>query len=161
MPKAKAKAKASEPNGFDRCANLAGALALAVVDRVSGAVAAATEVSETPAAALSALHFFIERPTIDTLRQVLGVTSSGAVRMVDRLEQLGYVKRRPGDDVRRAHALGAAGGRAGRARPRWRAREGNVGADDGGTGNVREAARARARWHDARTRCRQVDLPAV
>jgi DNA-binding MarR family transcriptional regulator len=101
----------SEPAGFDRCANLAGALALAMVDRVSGAVAAATGQSETPAAALSALFFFIERPTIDMLRQVLGVTSSGAVRMVDRLEQLGYVKRRPGDDARSTFVVLTPAGR--------------------------------------------------
>jgi MarR family transcriptional repressor of emrRAB len=84
----------------DRCGNLLGALSLALVDRVSDAVADTTDQSVTAAAALSALHFFIDRPTIDTLRQVLGLTSSGTVRMVDRLEALGYVTRRPGDDAR-------------------------------------------------------------
>jgi DNA-binding MarR family transcriptional regulator len=110
--------------GLDRCGNLLGALSLALVDRVSAAVAAATDQSDSAAAALSALHFFLERPTIDTMRQVLGLTSSGAVRMVDRLEQLGYVKRRPGDDARATFVvLTAAGRRAAERVARARAGE--------------------------------------
>jgi MarR family transcriptional repressor of emrRAB len=96
---------------LDRCGNLLGALSLALVDRVADAVADATDQSVTAAGALSALHFFIERPTIDTLRQVLGLTSSGAVRMVDRLEALGYVIRRPGDDARATFVTLTASGR--------------------------------------------------
>lgn len=91
--------------GFDRGANLLGALSLALADRVSDAISAAAEQSarpgsETAAAALSALHHFLGEPTIDRLRTVLGLTSSGTVRLVDRLEAAGYVERRRGEDGR-------------------------------------------------------------
>ena len=52
------------------------------------------------AAALCALHEFLDRPTIDRLRQVLGLTPSGAVRLVDRLVEAGLVARGPGEDGR-------------------------------------------------------------
>jgi DNA-binding MarR family transcriptional regulator len=55
---------------------------------------------ESAAAALSALLHFLDRPTVDLLRQVLGLTSSGTVRMVDRMAESGYVQRGPGDDGR-------------------------------------------------------------
>src|SRR5207248_7443754 len=51
-------------------------------------------------AALCALHEFLDRPTIDRLRQVLGLTPSGAVRLVDRLVEAGLVARGPGEDGR-------------------------------------------------------------
>jgi DNA-binding MarR family transcriptional regulator len=84
-----------------RQANLLGALALVVTDRCSDAIAAAAGVqTETAAAALSALHHFLDRPSIDTLRQVLGLTPSGTVRLVDRLADSGYVSRGHGRDGR-------------------------------------------------------------
>lgn len=91
--------------GFDRGANLLGSLSLALSDRISDAITAAAEQSERPgsetaAEALSALHHFLDGPSIDRLRTVLGLTSSGTVRLVDRLEQAGYVERRPGPDGR-------------------------------------------------------------
>ena len=55
--------------GFDRGANLLGALSLALSDRISDAISAAAEQSERPgsetaAEALSALHhFLVERDT--------------------------------------------------------------------------------------------------
>jgi DNA-binding MarR family transcriptional regulator len=88
-----------DPAG-DRAANLLGALALALTDRTTEAVAAATGHAETGAAALSALHHFLDGPSIDRLRQVLGLTSSGTVRLVDKLEQAGYVRRGAGTDGR-------------------------------------------------------------
>jgi len=81
-------------------ANVLGALALVVADRTSDAIAAAAGQSETAAAALSALHHFLDRPSIDLLRQVLGLTPSGTVRLVDRLVEAGYVTRGPGADGR-------------------------------------------------------------
>ena len=81
-------------------ANLLGALALGVTDRTGDAVAAASDHSQTAAAALSALHQFLDGPTIDRLAQVVGLTQSGAVRLVDRLERDGYVRRGPGADGR-------------------------------------------------------------
>jgi DNA-binding MarR family transcriptional regulator len=94
-------------------ANVLGALALVVADRTSDAVAAAAGQSLTAAAALSALHHFLDRPTIDLLRRVLGLTPSGAVRLVDRLADAGYVTRGPGTDGRsRTITLTAEGRRA-------------------------------------------------
>jgi DNA-binding MarR family transcriptional regulator len=85
---------------LDREANLLGAFALLINDRTADAVAAAAGPSDTAAAALSALHHFLDRPTIDLLRQVLGLTPSGTVRLVDRLVDAGYVTRGPGPDGR-------------------------------------------------------------
>jgi DNA-binding MarR family transcriptional regulator len=85
---------------LDRAANVFGALALIVTDQTADAVAEAAGRSESAASALSALLHFLDRPTIDRLRQVLGLTSSGTVRLVDRLEQSGYVRREAGSDGR-------------------------------------------------------------
>jgi DNA-binding MarR family transcriptional regulator len=96
-----------------RTANLLGAMALAIADRTADAVADAAGHSESAAAALSALYHFLDGPSIDRLRQVLGLTSSGTVRLVDRLEEDGYVNRRPGVDGRStAVALTVLGHRA-------------------------------------------------
>ena len=91
--------------------NLLGALALAVTDRTSAAVGGAAGQSETAAVALSALHHFLEDPSVDLLRQVLGLTPSGTVRLVDRLEDAGFVTRRPGRDGRSVSLRLTASGR--------------------------------------------------
>jgi DNA-binding MarR family transcriptional regulator len=97
----------------DRTANLLGALSLVVADRMSDAVAAAAGQSETTAVALSTLLHLTDRPSVDTLRRVLGLTSSGTVRLVDRLVEAGYVRRMAGTDGRSTHiALTASGRRA-------------------------------------------------
>ena len=97
----------------DRAGNLLGALALSVADRTSDAVGDAAGQSQTAAIALSALHHFLDDPSIDLLRRVLGLTPSGTVRLVDRLEAAGYVERRPGRDGREVSLrLTAAGRRA-------------------------------------------------
>jgi DNA-binding MarR family transcriptional regulator len=85
---------------LDRQANLLGALALVITDQTAQAVAAAAGQSVSAAAALSALHHFLDGPTIDQLHKVLGLTPSGAVRLVDRLAAAGLVTRGPGDDGR-------------------------------------------------------------
>jgi DNA-binding MarR family transcriptional regulator len=96
--------------------NLLGALALAVADRTSDSIESAAARSLTGAAALSAMVHFLDRPSIDLLRRVLGLTSSGTVRLVDRLERDGLVVRRAGDDARVTTVeLTPAGRRAGRA----------------------------------------------
>jgi DNA-binding MarR family transcriptional regulator len=96
----------------DGQANLLGALARVVTDRVDDAVAGASGRSVSAAAALSALHHFLDRPTLDRLRLVLGLTPSGAVRLVDRLVEAGLVKRGPGEDGRsRSVGLTPAGRR--------------------------------------------------
>jgi DNA-binding MarR family transcriptional regulator len=92
---------AETPAGeLDQTANLLGALSLVIADRMTDAMAEAGGRPESAAAALSALLHFLDRPTVDLLRQVLGLTSSGTVRMVDRMAESGYVQRGPGDDGR-------------------------------------------------------------
>jgi DNA-binding MarR family transcriptional regulator len=98
---------------LDREANVLGALALVITDQTAQAAAAAAGQSLSAAAALSALHHFLDRPTIDKLRRVLGLTPSGAVRLVDRLVEAGLVTRGPGSDGRsRSIVLTARGRRA-------------------------------------------------
>jgi DNA-binding MarR family transcriptional regulator len=97
-------------------ANVLGALALAVADQTEQAVVAATGQSVTAAAALSALSEFLDRPTLDQIRRVLGLTPSGAVRLIDRLAEAGLVTRGPGADGRtRSVILTDAGRRAAEA----------------------------------------------
>jgi DNA-binding MarR family transcriptional regulator len=106
-------AEAQVPGGLAADANLLGALALLIADQTGGAVAEAAGGSGSAAAALSALHHFLDRPTIDDLRRVLGLTPSGAVRLVDRLAEAGLVTRGPGADGRsRSVRLTPAGRRA-------------------------------------------------
>jgi DNA-binding MarR family transcriptional regulator len=96
-------------------ANVLGAVALAVADQVQVTVTPAGGRSDSAAAALSALYHFPGRLTVDQLCQVLGLTHSGAVRLVDRLAGAGLVERAPGADRRsRSVRLTAAGRRAAR-----------------------------------------------
>jgi DNA-binding MarR family transcriptional regulator len=96
---------------LDRSGNLLGALALAIGDRTSDGLGVASGQSDTAAMALSALDQFLEDPTVDRLRRVLGLTPSGTVRLVDRLEDAGYVQRRPGPDGRSVSVRLTASGR--------------------------------------------------
>jgi DNA-binding MarR family transcriptional regulator len=80
--------------------NLLGALSLSIADRTSDTLESVAGPSGTAAIALSALDQFLDDPTIDHLRRVLGLTPSGTVRLVDRLEEAGYVARHPGHDAR-------------------------------------------------------------
>jgi DNA-binding MarR family transcriptional regulator len=97
---------------LDRCANLLGALALVVADRTVDGIRTAVGLSGTAATALAALHHFLDRPSIDLLRQVLGLTSSGTVRLVDRLTEAGYVERQLGHDGRSSLVALTPAGRA-------------------------------------------------
>jgi DNA-binding MarR family transcriptional regulator len=97
---------------LDRAANLLGALSLVITDRTADAMADAGGRPESAAAALSALLHFLDRPSVDLLRQVLGLTSSGTVRLLDRLAEAGYVVRGPGADGRSASISLTASGRA-------------------------------------------------
>jgi MarR family transcriptional repressor of emrRAB len=98
-------------------ANRLGALALRLVDRMDAAVTDDGRRSSSAAAALSAIErFFDDAPTIESLRQVLGLSHAGTVRLVDSLEHDGLVSRRLGDDRRaRRIALTDDGRRAKRA----------------------------------------------
>jgi DNA-binding MarR family transcriptional regulator len=84
-----------------RLANLIGALSLALTDRIGAVADIASGFSDAAPAALVALHE-TGKPgrSIAELRQLVGLTHSGAVRLVDRLEVAGHVARRPGRDAR-------------------------------------------------------------
>jgi DNA-binding MarR family transcriptional regulator len=103
----------ASPAGGDQAENLLGALGLAVADRLQGRLAVDAGQGPTGAAALSALDQFLRDPSIDLLRQVLGLTSSGTVRLVDRLAEAALVERADGPDRRSTVvALTPAGRRA-------------------------------------------------
>ena len=84
-----------------RAANLLGAHALVVCDRMREA--AGMELSS--AAVLTALETFADGASIDALRRVLGLSHSGGVRIVKRLEAEGLVAREPDPADRRAIRL--------------------------------------------------------
>lgn len=79
--------------------NLLGVVGLAVAQRIE---AASREIlhhaGETPAA-MVVIGYGLG-PSNDELRQILGLSHSGTVRLVDRLVEDGLVERRPGSDAR-------------------------------------------------------------
>jgi DNA-binding MarR family transcriptional regulator len=109
-------AESAAGGGLDRAANLLGAMSLVVADQAADATAEAAGQSESAAAALSALLHFLDRPSIDRLRQVLGLTSSGTVRLIDRLAESGYVRRESGVDGRSTSIVLTEAGRRAAAR---------------------------------------------
>jgi MarR family transcriptional regulator, negative regulator of the multidrug operon emrRAB len=84
---------------IDRTANLLGALALAVVDRVAETTGASAGHGATVPAALATLHNS-EGISIGELARVLGLSHAGTVRLVDRLVADGLVARHRGTDGR-------------------------------------------------------------
>jgi DNA-binding MarR family transcriptional regulator len=84
----------------EHSANVLGALVLRLHDRMSAAVTGAAGEPVTGAAALSLLANFVAQPQVGLLHRALGLTPSGAVRMVDRLEADGHLRRGPGPDGR-------------------------------------------------------------
>jgi MarR family transcriptional regulator, negative regulator of the multidrug operon emrRAB len=89
-----------EPSTETRQANLLAVLALGINDRVRQAEEAAAGHGSAAPAALVALHEFLDGASIDQLRQVVGLTPSGAVRLIDKLSEGGLVQRGPGRDGR-------------------------------------------------------------
>jgi DNA-binding MarR family transcriptional regulator len=83
-----------------RTANLLGALALAVTDRCVHSAGHQSGHGESDAAALSALDQFLDRSSVDRLAAVVGLSQSGAVRLIDRLERDHLLMRGPGGDGR-------------------------------------------------------------
>ena len=81
-------------------ANALGALALEVARRVQEAGDAASPHGASVPAALTALHGLTGGQSIDARRRVVGLTHSGAVRLVDRLVAAGLAERRVGADGR-------------------------------------------------------------
>lgn len=83
-----------------RTNNLLGAFGLAVGDRIRGVTEHAGGHGAAAPAALTALHQFLSGGSIEDLRDVVGLSHSGTVRLVDRLEADGLVERRHGADGR-------------------------------------------------------------
>ena len=82
---------------------------------------AAARLSSSDAAALSAVHHFPDAPNVDLLARVLGLSSPGAVRLLDRLSAEGLARRVAATDGRvRSVALTAAGRRRAQAVTRAR-----------------------------------------
>jgi DNA-binding MarR family transcriptional regulator len=79
--------------------NIVGALALAVASDVERATEQSSELSRSDAAAMMVIA---QQPglSIDRLRQILKLSHSGCVRLVDRLVQSGLVSREAGPDGR-------------------------------------------------------------
>lgn len=102
----------AEHTGLDGPANAFGALALIVTDQMADAVAAAAGRADSAPAALAALEHFLDGPSVDLLRRVLGLTSSGTVRLLDRLAESGLIERGPGGDGRTTAVSLTAAGRA-------------------------------------------------
>lgn len=102
--------------GPDPTANLLGAVALVVTDLSMASIGTASGLAPSAASAVSAMEQFLDRPTLDDLRRVLGLTPSGAVRLVDRLAAAGLVTRGPGADGRSRAVILTEAGRAAAAR---------------------------------------------
>ena len=83
-----------------RRANLLGAVATGLSDEMAGAMAAEAGLDGAAPAALVALLDFTPHGSVRALARVVGLTHSGAVRLVDRLERAGYAQRGPGADGR-------------------------------------------------------------
>ena len=85
-----------------RLENLLGAQALALSDRLHAAGTDRVSSSESECAALVTLLAHPDR-SVSWLGGVLGLSSSGVTRLVDRLVQSGWVTRTPGADARSRH----------------------------------------------------------
>lgn len=96
-------------------ANRVGSLSLAVTDAMMSAVRVGDE-SLGEAAALVLLTTLPQPVSVGRVAQVLALSHSGTVRLVDRLESQGWVTRSRGSDARQVHLTLTAAGRARRRR---------------------------------------------
>lgn len=153
-----------------RTANLLGALAVVLGDRVDAALRAAGGLSAREAAALVTLRNYAEREPLSVLERALGLSQPGAVRLADRLAERGLVqRRRDGPDRREVRLSLTSAGRAAAdaaLRGRTGALEALLGslapADRRALESVLEGllAAATASRADARTTCRLCDAVA-
>ncbi|MDX6375335.1 MAG: hypothetical protein QOD98_4323 [Nocardioidaceae bacterium] len=84
-----------------RLENLLASLSLNLAEEGQAALERASGVSGSATAALLALDEFLGGAHVGRLAGVLGLTHSGAVRLVSQLERVGLAERRPGEDRRR------------------------------------------------------------
>lgn len=90
-----------EPSAADtRLGNLLAAAALGLTDHLSELGPEVAGVDSAAATALVALIDFSPHGSLRRLSQILGLTHSGTVRLVDRLAQAGLVVRESGQDQR-------------------------------------------------------------
>ena len=99
-----------------RLGNLLGALAITLTGRVEAAARAHADLGPSAAAAIVTLDMYAEGEPLEVLRRALGLSHPATVRLVDRLEAGGPVRRGPGrGDARTVGArLTTAGRRAAR-----------------------------------------------
>ncbi len=83
----------------DLVVNLLGALALGIADAQRRACQEAAGLEAAGPAALIAVQRYSDE-TVGFFDQILGLTSSGTVRLFDRLAHAGLIDRRPGADAR-------------------------------------------------------------
>lgn len=83
----------------DYLANLLGTVGLAVAGRIDGAMREVLSHGGETAAAVVVIGYGLG-PSNDQLRQILGLSHSGSVRLVDRLVADDLVERREGSDKR-------------------------------------------------------------
>jgi DNA-binding MarR family transcriptional regulator len=95
-----------------RFANLVATVAVALSDQVREAAEQASGLSGAGPAALVMLAQSLRAGTMDDLRRAIGLTPSGAVRLVDRLVSDGLVERRAGADQRSRALVLTRSGRA-------------------------------------------------
>jgi len=156
-------------DGHDpRLENILGSAAVAIGDAIETAVEDAAGHTAAGPAALTALRHH-RGCTVDHLAGVLGLSHSGTVRLVDRLEQDGLVRRGPGRDAR-AVALDLTAKGARRASRVAEARSGAVGEflaalDQGERVSLlglleKLVAAGAGDWGVVRHRCRLCDLEA-
>lgn len=95
-----------------RFANLVATVAVALSDQVREAAEHASGQTGSGPAALVMLSQSLRAGTMDDLRRAIGLTPSGAVRLVDRLVEDGLVERRAGSDQRSLALVLTRSGRA-------------------------------------------------
>lgn len=83
-----------------RLVNMLGALSLGVADAMREATEKVTGLTDAAPAAIVAIAETGPGISINDLRRMIGLTHSGAVRLVDRLVDAGYVERRAGRNDR-------------------------------------------------------------
>jgi MarR family transcriptional repressor of emrRAB len=114
-----------------RLENLLASLSLNLAEESQAALDRASGLTGSATAALLALEEFLGDAHVGRLADVLGLTHSGAVRLVSQLERAGLAERRSGADRRRVEVRLTPTGRR-RAREARAARDQVVGQATGG-----------------------------
>lgn len=81
---------------LNRLVNLLGATALGITDAACGDVASDNSLDTTAAAALVTMLDLARSSSVRRLSQLIGLTHSGSVRLVNRLVTAGLVERAAG-----------------------------------------------------------------